>query len=171
MILMFNEVKEHKGDNLVQQYRDDLGYDIRSGEDRIIPAKSFETIYTGLSMCLPWYLGAVIMSRSGLAFNEGIEVSTAGTIDSGYRGAVKVLLHNQTEKRVLIEKGRRIAQLVFHFKVEAVLEILSTMFRNTRDGEEVQFPEFKIQEVDIVLWPKRVKGDRGRRGVGSSGKF
>lgn len=68
---------------------------------------------TGLSMAIPFGFEAQIRPRSGLAFKHGVTVANApGTIDSDYRGEVKVLLINLGEEPFLIRHGDRIAQLV-----------------------------------------------------------
>jgi len=67
----------------------------------------------GFSMALPQGFEAQIRPRSGLAFKYGITVlNTPGTIDSDYRGEVKVLLINHGQENFEIEKGMRIAQMV-----------------------------------------------------------
>ncbi len=71
-------------------------------------------INTGISIELPHGYEAQIRPRSGLATNSGITVlNTPGTIDSDYRGEIKVLLINLGGKRFRISRGMRIAQIVF----------------------------------------------------------
>jgi len=68
---------------------------------------------TGLFIALPEGTEAQIRPRSGLAFKQGITVlNSPGTIDADYRGEVKVLLVNLSEKAVEINSGDRIAQMV-----------------------------------------------------------
>lgn len=68
---------------------------------------------TGLVMEIPHGYEVQIRPRSGLAFKHGITcLNTPGTIDSDYRGEVKVLLINLGEEEFLIERGMRIAQIV-----------------------------------------------------------
>ena len=67
----------------------------------------------GVWIALPSQTEAQIRSRSGLAFKKGIAVlNSPGTIDEDYRGELKVLLMNYSEKDVIIAQGERIAQLV-----------------------------------------------------------
>lgn len=76
-----------------------------SGADRVV-------VKTGLAFELPKGYGLFIKSRSGLAFNQDIE-AFPGTIDSDYRGEVKVLLTNpNSEHYIVITKGQRIAQAI-----------------------------------------------------------
>ncbi|HBF31928.1 dUTP diphosphatase [Rhizobium sp.] len=68
---------------------------------------------TGLIMEIPQGLEAQIRPRSGLAFKNGITcLNTPGTVDSDYRGEVKVLLINLGEDDFIITRGMRIAQMV-----------------------------------------------------------
>jgi dUTP pyrophosphatase len=70
-------------------------------------------IQTGLRIALPEGYEAQVRPRSGLAINLGITVANApGTIDSDYRGEVKVGLINLGEKAHTIQRGDRIAQMV-----------------------------------------------------------
>jgi dUTP diphosphatase len=70
-------------------------------------------IPTGLMLELPAGYEGQIRPRSGLAFKSGVTVlNSPGTIDSDYRGEVKILLVNLGEKPFKIERGDRIAQLV-----------------------------------------------------------
>ena len=91
------------------------GSDLRSSSPEIISIKQGERklIPTNLIIELPEGFEAQVRPRSGLALNHGITVlNTPGTIDSDYRGEVKVLLINHGEKTFDINFGDRIAQLV-----------------------------------------------------------
>jgi len=93
------------------------GMDLRAAvaEDRplmLMPGKR-ALVPTGLVMEIPQGYEAQIRPRSGLALKHGITcLNTPGTIDSDYRGEVKVLLINLGDEEFLIERGRRIAQMV-----------------------------------------------------------
>lgn len=68
---------------------------------------------TGLSIALPEGYEAQVRPRSGLALKQGLTVLNApGTVDSDYRGEVKVLLVNLSDQPVVLERGQRIAQMV-----------------------------------------------------------
>ncbi len=70
-------------------------------------------IPVGFQMALPLGYEAQIRPRSGLAFNNGISVLNApGTIDSDYRGEIKVILVNLSQDRFIVRRGMRIAQMV-----------------------------------------------------------
>jgi len=76
-----------------------------SGERKLVP--------TGVSVAMPNNFEIQIRPRSGLAYKNGISVvNTPGTIDSDYRGEIKVLLINLGTKAVTIKKFQRIAQMV-----------------------------------------------------------
>jgi dUTP pyrophosphatase len=70
-------------------------------------------IPTGLHIALPIGFEAQVRPRSGLALQKGITIlNSPGTVDSDYRGEIKVLLTNLGDQPVTIEDGDRIAQLV-----------------------------------------------------------
>ncbi|MBU6146347.1 MAG: dUTP diphosphatase [Paenibacillaceae bacterium] len=72
-------------------------------------------IPTGIALAMPDGLEAQVRPRSGLALRYGITtLNSPGTIDADYRGEVCVLLINLGAEDVVIERGMRIAQLVFH---------------------------------------------------------
>ncbi len=91
-------------------------------------------IPTGLYLEIPDGYEAQVRPRSGLAINQGITcLNSPGTIDSDYRGELRVILINLSSGEQVIHSGDRIAQLVIH-KVEKVnweaVEALNTTVRN-----------------------------------------
>lgn len=85
------------------------------GERRLIP--------TGFAFAMPKELEAQIRPRSGLAFKHGITcLNSPGTIDADYRGEVKVLLINLGQEPFVINRGERIAQMVFQLVPQVELE-------------------------------------------------
>jgi len=71
-------------------------------------------IPTGFALAMPVQLEAQIRPRSGLAYKHGITtLNSPGTIDADYRGEVKVLLINLGQEAFTVQRGERIAQLVF----------------------------------------------------------
>ena len=106
----------NKSENPLPKYakEGDAGMDICAAEDITLPAFCWEAISTGIYMQLPEGYECQIRSRSGLAYKHGIQVlNSPGTIDSGYRGEVKVILKNNAYAPYDIKKGDRIAQMVF----------------------------------------------------------
>jgi len=80
---------------------------------KILPWEK-EIIPCGISISMPRGLEAQVRPRSGLAFKHGITVlNTPGTIDSDYRGEIKVVLINLSKQEFLIHPNDRIAQMVF----------------------------------------------------------
>jgi len=99
------------------------GADITASEEVIIPSGSWRTIPTGLFMEIPRGYECQVRSRSGLAAKNGVWVLNGpGTLDSDYRGEVKVILANMGEQDFLVEKGSRIAQLVFSPVIPVVFQ-------------------------------------------------
>lgn len=91
------------------------GMDLRANLEVPITLKPLqrELISTGLFIELPHGYEAQIRPRSGLAFKKGITVlNSPGTIDSDYRGEVKVLLVNLSNEDFVVENGERVAQMV-----------------------------------------------------------
>ena len=108
----------NKSDNPLPHYATEgsSGMDLRAYIDTEIILKPLERklVPTGLFMEIPLSYEAQIRPRSGLAVNKGITcLNTPGTIDSDYRGEIKVLLINLSAEEQLIEPGDRIAQMVF----------------------------------------------------------
>jgi dUTP pyrophosphatase len=83
-------------------------------EDEVtIASGDFLLVPTGLAISLPEGYEAQVRPRSGLAAKHGVTVLNApGTIDSDYRGEIKVILINHGEKNYKVRRGDRIAQLV-----------------------------------------------------------
>ena len=91
----------------------DAGMDVRSVEDLVIAPGKRALVPTGLVMLLPPMYEAQVRPRSGLALKSGVTVlNTPGTIDSGYRGEVGVILANFGEADFQVKKGDKIAQIV-----------------------------------------------------------
>lgn len=89
----------------------------------ILKPKDFCIIPTGISIEIPLGYEAQVRPRSGLAAKYGIGILNApGTIDADYRGEIKVILFNFSNKSVKIKKGDRIAQMVFTHVVKAVFK-------------------------------------------------
>ena len=100
---------------------------IKPGERKLIP--------TGLRIQLPAGYEAQIRARSGLAIKNGITLINAiGTIDSDYRGEIKVGLVNLSDEDHVIENGDRIAQMVIAEYKRAVLEPAEDLEETERDS-------------------------------------
>jgi dUTP pyrophosphatase len=89
------------------------GFDLRANEDTVLKAGEFKGVSTGLFFELPLGYEIQVRPRSGLAFKNGVTVlNSPGTVDSDYRGEVKVILINHSKVDFNIVKGDRIAQAV-----------------------------------------------------------
>ena len=91
------------------------GYDLPSAEpDFVLAPGERRLVGTGLALEIPAGIEGQVRPRSGLALRYGLTMPNApGTIDSDYRGEVKVILQNSGSEPVTIARGDRIAQLVF----------------------------------------------------------
>ncbi|MXO75060.1 dUTP diphosphatase [Altererythrobacter aerius] len=89
------------------------GMDVLSAETVTISPGGRHAVATGLAVAIPPGFEIQVRPRSGLALKHGITVPNApGTIDSDYRGEMKVILINLGDEPFLIERGDRVAQLV-----------------------------------------------------------
>jgi dUTP pyrophosphatase len=120
----------------------DSGVDLYSVESCTIKPGEIRLVKTGLAIAFPNGFEAQVRPKSGLALNFGISiVNTPGTIDSGYRGEICIILVNHGKKAFVVEKNKKIAQMVF---------------------QKIEKPEFEIVEnLDETK--------RGNSGFGSTG--
>ena len=115
------------------------GMDLRAAvpEDRpilLLPDKR-APVPTGLILEIPHGFEGQIRPRSGLALNHGITcLNTPGTIDSDYRGEVKVLLINHGQDHFTITPGMRIAQLVICPVTRVELEVVTELSETARSA-------------------------------------
>jgi dUTP pyrophosphatase len=112
------------------------GYDIRSAEeDFLLEPGEIRAVGTGLVMELPDGVECQLRPRSGLALRHGVSLpNSPGTVDPDYRGEIRVILQNLGPEAVPVDRGDRIAQLVFaRFETLAVEETLETS--DTERGE------------------------------------
>ena len=121
----------------------DGGLDLSAAEDAEIKPGERAMVRTGLAVAIPEGYAGFVQPRSGLASQHGITiVNTPGLVDSGYRGELRVILHNTDgQASFVVEPGMRIAQLVV-----------------------VAIPESELREVDELP-----SSERGTGGFGSSG--
>ena len=96
----------------------DAGADLKASEAFVVPARGKALVSTGLCIALPEGHVGLIWPRSGLAVKHSIDCG-AGVVDAKYRGEIKVLLFNHSDKNFTIEPGDRIAQLLVQ-KVENI---------------------------------------------------
>ena len=98
------------------------GMDIRANLEepvKLLPLQR-AVISTGLFIELPYGYEAQIRPRSGLAIKHGITcLNSPGTIDSDYRGEIKIILINLSNEEHTIQRGDRIAQMIIHQTIKA----------------------------------------------------
>lgn len=118
------------------------GMDVVSAEDIVLAAGQRHAVGTGLRMAIPPGYEIQVRPRSGLALKHGISVpNSPGTVDSDYRGELKIIMINHGNKDFTIRRGDRIAQLVVAAVTQGVWD--------------------EVAELDET--------DRGDRGFGSTG--
>ena len=130
-------------------YKTDAGFDLYSAENYILKPGERKVISLDINMAIPKGYYGEIVDRSGNALKNGIHV-LAGTIDSEYRGTVKVVLLNTNNilNRLLrrnyfkIQRGDRIAQLIIH----------------------------KVEDVEFIEAGELPESERNINGFGSTGK-
>lgn len=102
-------------------------------EDLVLQPMERVAVPTGLSFAIPSGYEIQVRPRSGLALKNGITcLNTPGTIDSDYRGEVKVILINLGKEAFTIRNGERIAQLVLKTVFTADYKIVSELSRTER---------------------------------------
>ena len=119
------------------------GYDVRSAEGSVtLEPGEIRLVGTGLVMELPEGVECQVRPRSGLALRHGITLpNSPGTIDPDYRGELKIIMQNLGGESVTLERGSRIAQLIFA----------------------------RFEEPEVVLSEQVSETDRGDGGFGSTG--
>src|ERR1700712_3049080 len=118
------------------------GMDVVAAEDVVLPPGGRHAVATGVAVAVPDGFELQVRPRSGLALKHGISLpNTPGTIDSDYRGELKIILINLGDRDFEVRRGDRIAQLV-----------LAPVVRATW---------LKVDELDETL--------RGEGGFGSTG--
>jgi dUTP pyrophosphatase len=127
----------------VRAYPGDAGLDLAACERHEIGPGDRALVGTGIAVAIPEGHAGLVTPRSGLAAKHGITiVNTPGLVDAGYRGELRVILHNTDRAPFVVEPGMRIAQLVL-----------------------VAVPAVGLREVDALPG-----SERGTAGFGSSGR-
>lgn len=112
------------------------GVDVKSKLEKDVLIKPMErvAIPTGLFLQIPKGYEIQIRPRSGLSLKTGL-VAILGTIDSDYRGEIKIILSNLSSKDIIIRDGDRVAQMVLAKVEEIDWEIINTL-ENSERGEK-----------------------------------
>lgn len=124
------------------EHEGDAGFDLYSNEETTILPMERKLVGTGISISFQKGYEAQVRPKSGLAINHGLTLlNTPGTIDAGYRGEIKVILMNLGKEEYKIEKGKKIAQVIFN----------------------------KIEEPELLEVEELEDSKRGEGGFGSTG--
>ena len=147
MILRFKRLPHGDGMPLpAYQSKGAAGMDLRAALDQpmqLLPNKR-TLVPTGFAIAIPDGYEGQVRPRSGLALKHGLSIpNSPGTIDSDYRGELKVILINLGEESFMIEPGMRIAQLVIA----------------------------PVIQLDVELAVDLDATERGSKGFGSTGKM
>lgn len=123
------QVLDHGDKTMLPKYQTSgsAGIDLPAALDvpLVLQPGTWQLVPTGLACAIPQGYEGQIRSRSGLSFKHGVIVLNApGTIDSDYRGEVKVILLNTGRTPFVIEPGMRIAQLVFSAYATATWDVV-----------------------------------------------
>lgn len=130
-------LKVVKNDGTIPAYQteDSAGMDLHSTESKNIMPMERALISTGLKMEIPRGYEGQVRPRSGLAWKHGITVlNSPGTIDSDYRGELKVMLINLSLEPYKIEVGERVAQLVIAPYEKVAIEDVAALSDTVRGG-------------------------------------
>lgn len=113
----------------------DSGWDLKLVGEKSVVLEPMETrlLNSGVFLELPDNIEAQVRPKSSLS-SQGVMVHF-GTVDSGYRGEILVAITNLTKGVIMLEVGRKIAQLVFQEKTEVNLQKSEKIDKNTSRGE------------------------------------
>jgi len=114
----------------------DAGMDVYSTEDLILLPTQRKLIPTGLSFEIPKGFEIQIRPKSGLALKHGLTIiNTPGTLDSGYRGELGIILLNTGEAPYEIKKSEKIAQIILARYEEAEIQEVKELGDSSRGAE------------------------------------
>ena len=109
------------------------GMDVVAAEDLDLQPGQRHAVATGFRVAIPDGYEIQVRPRSGLAFKHGITVpNTPGTIDSDYRGEIKVLLINHGTEPFPVRRGERIAQMMLAVLTRAEFDEVEELCETTR---------------------------------------
>ncbi|WP_326909130.1 dUTP diphosphatase [Sedimentibacter sp. MB31-C6] len=130
-------IKNNQFDLPVYETKGSAGVDLQANIESSVILKPLERalVPTGLFLEIPEGYEAQVRARSGLAIKHGISlVNGIGTIDSDYRGEIKVILINLGDKEFTINNGDRIAQMIFIKHEQADFELVEEL-QDTERGK------------------------------------
>jgi dUTP pyrophosphatase len=114
---------------------EDLGYDLYSAETVTIPARGHHIVSTGMSIELDIDgrpAGALVRDKSSLAARRLI--CTAGVIDAGYRGEIRIVMENLGDSQAEIHQGDKIANLIPYPVLTSPVEVVEELAETSRNA-------------------------------------
>ncbi len=129
------KIKKIKDNAIIPKYahEGDAGVDLYSTEEYILKPGERVLVSTGIKIAIPRGYEAQVRPKSGLAVKHGISiVNTPGTIDADYRGEIGIITINLGQEEFKIEKGKKIAQMIFNKVEEAEFEETEELEETTR---------------------------------------
>lgn len=129
----------HSGDLPLPRYMTEgsAGLDLFAAVDEpmVIAPGSVRLVPTGLAIAMPPELEAQIRPRSGLALKHGLTLlNSPGTIDADYRGEIKIIIINLGSQDFLLQRGERIAQMIFSRVEKPCLVEVQELDETTRNS-------------------------------------
>ena len=131
-------IKKLQKNIILPEYKTDgsSGMDLMANVEqtvKILPGEK-KIISTGIMVAIPEQYEIQIRPRSGLAAKNGISIlNTPGTIDSDYRGEIKIILINLSKKSFVVKSGDRVAQMIVCPVVRAKLREVKNLPKTIRD--------------------------------------
>ena len=102
---------------------DDAGMDLYASETISLQPGERKAIPTGIAMAIPTGYVGLLWDKSGMASKHGIK-TMGGVIDSGYRGEIKIIVHNLSSTGFIFEKGTKVAQMLIQpVEQKQILEV------------------------------------------------
>lgn len=116
-------------------HKGDSGVDVYAAEECTLSPMERRLVATGIRIAIPNGYEAQVRPKSGLALQGISHANCIGTIDSSYRGEIKVPLINLSDKPYKVEKGKKIGQMVFAKVEEASFEEVDELDGTTRNEQ------------------------------------
>lgn len=129
------QIKKLHPDAVIPEYKKpgDAGFDLHTVEDVIIPPGKTAILPTGLAVAIPEGFEIQVRMRSGASLKTPLVIPNApGTIDSGYRGEIGIIVRNCGPKEYVVKKGERIAQGVLAPVIRADFDIVEELPESER---------------------------------------
>jgi len=114
-------------------HKGDAGMDLYIIDDKVLNPGEWHAFSTGIAMEIPEGFVGLIWDKSGLASKFGLHV-LAGVVDSSYRGEVKVVVYNLSQKPYQFKKGEQVAQMIIQPCLNADIKMVNKL-SNTGRGQ------------------------------------